>query len=343
MTSRRTLLVVDDTPANLTLITAVLKDAYTLVVATRGAKALSLVEERQPALILLDIDMPEMDGYEVCRRLKASPDTAHIPVIFLTARSEVADEAMGFELGAADYIHKPFSPAIVRARVATQLALADALATAELERRRADDLLDSVLPKQIADELRASGTVAARAHERTALIFCDVVGFTSWCDRHPPEAVITRLDALFRAFDHVADLHGVTKIKTLGDGFMGAVGVLSDVDDPLGVALACARDLVRVTPTVASDWTVRVGVHAGPAISGIAGRSGYQFDVWGDTVNVASRLCSAALPGTVATLAIQAPPHLTPFWRGSAALKGKGEVEIALFRDAGPAAMAEAE
>ncbi|CAA7624801.1 response regulator [Magnetospirillum sp. SS-4] len=129
---RKTILVVDDTPENLAIVAGVLKDSYRTRVATSGARALALAgSDDPPDLILLDIMMPEMDGYEVCRRLKGTPATAAIPVIFLTAKSEIEDEAKGFDAGAVDYIHKPFSPPIIRARVKTHLDLRDAVIAAE--------------------------------------------------------------------------------------------------------------------------------------------------------------------------------------------------------------------
>ncbi len=123
-TERPTILVVDDTPENLTLMSALLKDQYKVKVANHGDRGLRIAQsDTPPDLILLDIMMPDLDGYEVCRRLKADVSTRDIPVIFLTAKSEAEDERMGLELGAVDYITKPISPPIVLARVATQLAL----------------------------------------------------------------------------------------------------------------------------------------------------------------------------------------------------------------------------
>ncbi|VXC50777.1 putative enzyme [Pseudomonas sp. 8AS] len=117
-------LVVDDTPENLQLMSELLLGRYRVKVASSGAKALRIAAgSSRPDLILLDIMMPEMDGHEVCRRLKADPATADIPVVFLTARSESADEQQGFDLGAVDYITKPISPPIVLARVQAQLQL----------------------------------------------------------------------------------------------------------------------------------------------------------------------------------------------------------------------------
>ncbi|MBW8191085.1 two-component system response regulator [Neiella marina] len=124
--AKQTVLVVDDTPENLDVIAGILKENYKIRVATNGAKALKLADSAsQPDIILLDIMMPEMDGYEVCQALKKNPRTARIPVIFVTAKGEVSDEAKGFELGAVDYITKPVSPPLVLARVKTQLALYD--------------------------------------------------------------------------------------------------------------------------------------------------------------------------------------------------------------------------
>ncbi|HSX49977.1 MAG TPA: two-component system response regulator [Cellvibrio sp.] len=121
---KSTILVVDDTPDNLTLMSGLLKDNYRVKIANNGARALKIAEsDTPPDLILLDIMMPEMDGYEVCRRLKADVKTRDIPVIFLTAKTEVVDETHGFELGASDYITKPISPPIVLARVETHLAI----------------------------------------------------------------------------------------------------------------------------------------------------------------------------------------------------------------------------
>lgn len=123
-TERPTILVVDDTPDNIQLLDGLLRPHYRIRAALNGAKALEIAARSpQPDLILLDVMMPEMDGYAVCRHLKANPATREIPVIFVTARSETADETLGFELGAADYLTKPVSPPVVLARVKTHLAL----------------------------------------------------------------------------------------------------------------------------------------------------------------------------------------------------------------------------
>ncbi len=123
--ARQTILIVDDTPDNIMLLSRLLKDRYNTKVATNGSTALQIAQSSPDLdLVLLDVMMPGVDGYETCRQLKADPRTAAIPVIFLTAKSQVEDEATGLALGAADYLAKPISPPILFARVATQLALA---------------------------------------------------------------------------------------------------------------------------------------------------------------------------------------------------------------------------
>jgi phosphoserine phosphatase RsbU/P len=124
---QKLILIVDDTPINIGVISGALKDSFATKVATSGEKALAIASGKErPDLILLDIMMPEMDGYEVCRRLKANPDTRDIPVIFLTSQTEAEDETKGFQVGAVDYVHKPFSAAVVKARVRTHLMLREA-------------------------------------------------------------------------------------------------------------------------------------------------------------------------------------------------------------------------
>ena len=154
---QQVVLLVDDEPANIQIVNSILKDTYKTRIATNGAKALELAnQDPAPDLILLDVMMPGMDGYEVCSRLKESAQTKDIPVIFLTGQTEIDDETRGFEVGAVDYIHKPFSPAVVQARVRTHLALrgireqlASQLHVMKREMETARQIQLSILPRQI--------------------------------------------------------------------------------------------------------------------------------------------------------------------------------------------------
>lgn len=155
-----TVLIIDDDPGNLAASSAVLKGSVRLKVANSGEKGMELAfGDEPPDMILLDIMMPDVDGLEVCRRLKADPRTRNIPVIFLTSRNSSKDEMQGFEAGAVDYIHKPISPGILRARVTTHLALTAAAARmnalADDARRHLDTLtagpLDASQRAAVAD------------------------------------------------------------------------------------------------------------------------------------------------------------------------------------------------
>jgi phosphoserine phosphatase RsbU/P len=154
---KKLVLIVDDAPANLQMVRSILKDDFKIRVATSGAKALDLVKAKPyPDLILLDVTMPEMDGYEVCGILKATPEAKDIPVIFLTGKTETDDETRGFQVGAVDYIHKPFSPAVVKARVHTHLVLREAreqlarqLLVINNELEMAREIQLSILPHEI--------------------------------------------------------------------------------------------------------------------------------------------------------------------------------------------------
>ncbi len=186
---QKTILIVDDTPINLGVISGALKDSFATKVATSGEKALAIATGKdKPDLILLDIMMPEMDGYEVCRRLKADPDTRDIPVIFLTSQTEAEDETKGFDVGAVDYIHKPFSAAVVKARVRTHLLLREAHAqiarqlieiNTELEMARQIQL--SILPRHTP---KISGMEIVARYIPMTSVAGDFYDFIIQDDRH---------------------------------------------------------------------------------------------------------------------------------------------------------------
>ena len=325
-------LVVDDSPDNLKLMSSLLKDFYRVKIAKGGEQALSIaISDSPPDLILLDIMMPGMDGYEVCRRLKANPTTAEIPVIFLTAKTETEDEELGFSVGAVDYILKPISSSIVLARVKTQLALRKALLQAISAQKEADKLLHCLLPDEAAEEIRTIGTVIPRRHENVAVLFCDLANFTSYCDKNEPEDVVARLDALFVQYEQIISRHGLEKIKTVGDAFMAAANLLFPNDDPIASAVRCGLEMEQATDAIGLGWSARVGVDAGPVVAGVVGQERFQFDIWGNTVNVAARMAAKSEFGTVAITEDIWAKISNRFTSSSSArheVKGKGEINI---------------
>ena len=235
----------------------------------------------KPDLILLDVMMPGMDGYEVCRRLKDIPATRDIPVIFLTAKTEEAEEEKGFDVGAVDYIHKPFSAPIVLARVRTQLALQEALAEAQELRKQADELLHALLPKIAADEIRSSGSVIPRRYENVAVLFCDVTNFTAYCDKHEPEDVVSRLDALFVIFERTHRQARTREDQDHRRRLYGGCRLLHHHEDPVhfGRSLRTGDGVTLIDADL--GWGGSDGVSIlGPVVAGVVGQQRYQFDIW---------------------------------------------------------------
>ncbi|HWN32461.1 MAG TPA: adenylate/guanylate cyclase domain-containing protein [Pseudonocardia sp.] len=293
------LLVVDDNPMNRDILARRLRRlGHNVTLAENGLDALDALRRGPFDLVLLDILMPEMDGYGVLEHLRADADLRHLPVLVLSALDDIDAVARCLEMGAVDYLPKPFNPVVLRARVGACLEnkrLHDAevrhLAQVEFERRRADGLLHVILPDAIVTELKASDAVAPRRHDDVAVLFVDVAGFTRYCDDRPPEEVLANLQDLVVRYEEIAVRHGLQKIKTIGDAFLAVAGVPERVDEPVLAAARCglemvaaARDLPRV------EWRVRVGIHCGPVVAGILGRRQYGYDVWGDTVNTAARV-----------------------------------------------------
>jgi len=330
--NKRLVLIVDDTPTNVAVVSGLLKDSFRTKIATNGEKAIAIADgSEKPDLILLDVTLPGMDGYEVCRRLKDNPATRDIPVIFLTGKIDEADEEKGFDVGAVDYIHKPFSGPLVIARVRNHLALQEAITEAKEARSQADQLLHALLPEKAADEIRSIGTVIPRRYENVAVLFCDVTNFTDYCEKHEPEEVVSRLDTLFVIFERIAAKHGLEKIKTIGDGFMAAAGLLRQIDDPVEKAVRCGLEMTSTLIDTDLGWEIRVGIHAGPVVAGVVGQERYQFDIWGDTVNVAARMVGMSAPGSVAAtkeIFDQIASTFDGEALGELDIKGKGTVSV---------------
>ena len=334
------ILIVDDNENNrYTLERRLKREGYeNLGIAENGRQALEILAERPIDLVLLDIMMPEMNGYQVLEEMKSDMALRAIPVIVISALDDMESVARCIELGAEDYLAKPFNKVLLKARVGASLEkkkLRDQetsyLDRLEDEKKRADDLLRAILPPGAVRELKTTNEVKSRRYDQVAVLFCDVVGFTRYCDQHPPEQVVSELQALVAAFEDIAERHGMEKIKTIGDAFLATAGLLTAIDEPLLASIRCGLDMVAASRSIEPHWEVRVGIHQGPVVAGIMGQRQYLFDLWGDTVNIAARIVGQAAPGTVVISG--------PAWmevrnrckgksRGMVELKGKGSFEL---------------
>jgi class 3 adenylate cyclase len=333
------LLVVDDNEINRDMLQRRLaRQGHTVFTAESGRVALAVLARAEFDLILLDVMMPDMNGFEVLEGLKADARLRHIPVIMISAFDEIDSVVRCIEMGAEDYLPKNFNPTLLRARIGACLEkkrLRDRevlhLRQIEEEKKRVDALLHVILPPEIVEELKANNSVKPRRYEDVAVMFCDIVGFTPYCAQRPPEEIVTHLQELVEAFEHLAVKHELQKIKTIGDSFMAIAGGLRPLPNPVRNAVQCGLDMVATARTLAAGWDVRCGIHVGPLTAGVVGLRQYLFDCFGDTVNTAARVESNGVPGAVNV------SHAAWAWisgaargesRGLIKLKGLGDMEV---------------
>lgn len=332
------LLVVDDDEGNRRLLERRLRRlGHDVLCAADGREALALLSRTPRDLVLLDIQMPILDGEETLRILRGDPELQRLPVIVLSASRDLSRVVRCIGLGAEDYLPKPFNPVLLRARIDACLGKKRLQDREAEQRRRIEELLHVILPKDVARELQATRQVQPRAVAEVAVLFTDLAGFTSWCSGKSAIAVHRELQGLVEAFEEISARHGLEKIKTIGDSFMAVAGLVSPLPNPAAAAVACGLELARAAATHGEGWRLRVGVHAGPVSAGVIGRQKYQYDVWGDTVNIASRMEQAAPPGSVCVEAstwVRIAALYAGESLGVVSLKGKGEREI--LRITGP-------
>jgi len=340
-TETASLLVVDDNELNREMLTRRLERlGYKVSCAENGSEALKKLRTESFDLLLLDIIMPVMDGFEVLEQLKAEPLLRNIPVIVLSASDHLDHAVRCIQRGARDYLTKPFNPVLLQARIGSCLErkrLRDQeisyLRQIQQEKERSDELLHVILPREIAAELKDTHVVKPRRFEKVGILFCDVVGFTSYSDRHRPEEILSHLQTLVEAFEQLCVQHGLEKIKTIGDCFMATAGLLAPLENPALNCVKCGLEMATAVRSLPACWNVRVGVHVGPVIAGVVGHRKYQYDIWGDAVNTASRMQTAANPGAVCvneeTWNLIAE-HCRGRPLGRIKVKGKGEQELFL-------------
>ncbi len=210
-------------------------------------------------------------------------------------------------------------------------ALESALVHVQEQEARVEEVLRVVLPDQLVEELKSTRHILPRRYEDVAVMFCDIVNFTAYCDTHTPEEVMKHLQALVESFENLTVKYNLQKIKTSGDSFMTTGGLFMPVSNPVLNCAQCGLEMVQVAPTFPPQWQVRVGIHWGPIIGGVVGKRQYLFDILGDTVNFAARVEEAASPGTV-FLSESAWGQIRPYAlaekKEQVALKGKGQVDV---------------
>ncbi len=332
---RGRILIVDDNAANRDLLSRrLMRAGHEVTEADGGPAALALLERETFDLVLLDLIMPEVTGYEVLCRLKSQAATRDIPVIMISALDDLDSIVRCIEAGAVDYLPKPFDPTLLNARIGATLEnkfLRDReqlmLAEIKREKERSEGLLLSILPPQIVDRINGGATMIADDVGEATILFADIVNFTPLAGRVPAGDLIVFLDTIFTAFDALAERHAAEKIKTIGDAYMAALGLLEARPDQAEVAAKMACAMLDTIEQIANDTSVpialRIGIHTGPAIAGVIGRKKFSYDVWGNTVNIASRMETHGQAGK-----IHVSQAVARRLDGRFHLEDRGEIEV---------------
>ena len=332
-------LVVEDNFATRRLLAAQLCLAgHTVATVGTLREALLHIDREQVDVVLLDMMLPDGTGLDLLAALHQRGALERLSVLILSMLAETTSITACFEAGAEDYLPKSVSPVVLRARLAAciekqrlRARSRQQLSLLAVESQRANDLLRILLPGAIADELQATGSITPRRHERVAVMFADIVGFTAYCDRHPPEEVLASLQGLFTSFETLALENRVQKIKTVGDSFMGAAGLLVADERPALRCVALARAMLAAMREHPTGWKLRIGIHVGPVVDGVAGTRQFLYDIWGDTVNTAQRVEAAGRADVICVsdaVRAQIEPDYPVRDLGTVEIKGKGEIHL---------------
>ena len=366
------ILIVDDLEVNVLLLDRMLRGAgYVSIESTTDpSKVCELHRNNRYDLILLDLQMPGMDGFQVMECLKEIETGGYLPVIVVTAQPD--HKLRAFKAGAKDFISKPFDLAEVLARVHNMLEVR--LMHLEMkklydqvvaEQKVSNRLLLNVLPYAIAERLKGRPEITAEGFTEiiadslpdVTVLVADIVEFTQFSAGITPEKLVSLLNEIFTGFDNIADQRGLEKIKTIGDAYMAVSGIPVPVSDYVArasqldfdkedaeILVVSAAGHVARAAHMALDMMdalhifnerngfnlrMRIGIDTGPAVAGVIGKRKFIYDLWGDTVNTASRMESHGVPGRIQVTESTKQRLSEPLVlekRGVIDIKGKGEM-----------------
>jgi adenylate cyclase len=313
------ILVVDDSRLMRIVLTKALQElGFTHITeAINGREAIEKLKERPYDLMLLDMEMPEMNGDEVLLAKSQDPKLKEVPTIVISASEHIDLVVKCIEAGAEDYLIKPPNPTLLRARVNTSLEkkrlrdmdrllfarLQEEKELVEIEKEKSERLLLNILPASIARQLRNEGQTIANGHKMVTVMFADICGFTELSRKTSPSDLVTLLNGIFVDFDNIVEKYGLEKIKTIGDCYMMVGGLPNHRDDHAHAVADASLEMLEALEYINEknniSLAMRVGVHSGPVVAGVIGKIKFTYDIWGDTVNVASRMESSGMPGKI--------------------------------------------
>ncbi|MCK5517259.1 MAG: response regulator, partial [Desulfobulbaceae bacterium] len=292
--------------------------------------------------------MPEMDGFETLERIKADSGKQQIPVIIISGEDDMSSIVKCIEMGAIDYLNKPFDDAILTARVNACLTVnrfkemeKSYFKLIHDERNKSDKLLLNILPKPISDRLKNGEKTIADFFPEVTVLFCDIVEFTRLSSIMEPDNIVMLLNKLFSMFDALVEKFDLEKIKTIGDAYMLVGGVPTPRSDHAEAVADMAIEMCESVRLFNRDnpeipISVRIGIHSGPVIAGVIGIRKFSYDLWGDTVNTASRMESCGIVDKIHVShdtyqILKKSYSFHP--RGTIIIKGKGKMKTYLLEN----------
>ena len=299
-----TILIVDDESANLDIIDKILQQSnHKTFTAESGEEALKILKKESAKidLILLDLIMPEVNGMDLLKKLKDNNNTYHIPVIMLSALDEIDTIVECISMGADDFLIKPVNRILLHARLNNALEKKyfhdkeiKYQKQIKIEQEKSDKLLLNILPESIAERLKNGESLIADDFEDSTVLFADLAGFTKLSSTISATDVVMQLNSIFSLFDGMLIKYSLEKIKTIGDCYMLAGGLpkpdKNHADSVARMALEMLDIIKEINTKTNQSLKVRIGINSGPVAAGVIGKEKFIYDLWGDTVNVASRM-----------------------------------------------------
>ncbi|HBB32318.1 MAG TPA: adenylate/guanylate cyclase domain-containing response regulator [Cyanobacteria bacterium UBA9273] len=350
-----TVLLIDDQPMIGEAIRRMLasEDDIIFHYCSDPTQAMKKAQEVSPTVVLQDLVMPDINGLLLLRFFRAKDAvTRDIPLIVLSSKEEAKTKAEAFGFGANDYLVKLPDRVELIARIryhsqayinllernAAYKAMQESLKKLEIEKEKSEQLLLNILPKSIAERLKQGQNTIADTFPEASVLFADVVGFTALSTRLSATELVGMMNTIFSAFDHLAEKHGLEKIKTIGDAYMVVAGLPEERSDHadaiVKMAIGMQSAIDQINYDTGERFNIRIGINSGPVIAGIIGTKKFLYDLWGDTVNTASRMESHGVPGrihvTEATYARLQDQYLFQE-RGLIDVKGKGRMKTYLL------------
>jgi len=287
-----------------------------------GNEAVERLRVESFDLMLLDMEMPELDGLGVLKVVKSTPELSYLPVIIVSSAEDFDRIVECIQVGAEDYLPKPFNVVLLRARVFSSLEkkrlrdldrehileLQREKEMLHIEQMKSEKLMLNILPKPIADRLKKGEKNIAGSYPEVTVLFSDLVGFTKMSAKKTAPELVKLLNDIFSRFDKRAELLGLEKIKTIGDAYMAVGGLPIPRSDHAEIvadmALGMYQDLAEFNQANQQEIQMRIGIHSGPVVAGVIGFTKFSYDLWGNTVNTASRMESTSGNGRIQVSAI---------------------------------------